>query len=150
MIVESFLAYLHLVAILTMVTFIASEAALCRVQWLNAAVVERLVRIDLIYGLSALTVLATGIARTAWGIKGAGWYWGNPLLYLKLALFVTVGLLSVLPTRRFRRWRAALRADASLPAEPEIAATRRLVMIQAHVIAVIPLVAVFLARGYGR
>ena len=33
MTLEAILAYLHLLAILTMVVFIASEAALCRVQW---------------------------------------------------------------------------------------------------------------------
>ena len=41
-------------------------------------------------------------------------------------------------------------ADGSLPGEAQIAKTRRLVMVQAHIIAVIPLLAVFLARGYGK
>ena len=149
MILESILAYLHILAILTMATFIASEAALCRMQWLNPAVVERLVRVDLIYGVSALAVLASGIARTWWGIKGTAWYWSNPLLYVKLALFIAIGLLSIRPTRTFQRWRRALRADGALPAAAEVLATRRLVMIQAHLIAVIPLAAVFLARGFG-
>ncbi len=150
MILESLLAYAHFLAILTMVVFIASEAALCRVQWLNAAVVERLARVDLIYGLSALTVLATGIARTVWGIKGTAWYWTNPLLHVKLTLFVIVGIVSIFPTLRYGRWRKTLRATGALPAEAEIRQTRRLVMVQAHLIALIPLVAVFLARGYGK
>ena len=59
---EAILAYLHLLAILTMVVFISSEAALCRVQWLNAAVVERLARVDRVYGIAAMMVLATGVA----------------------------------------------------------------------------------------
>ena len=57
MILESLLAYLHLVAIFTMVVFMASEAALCRTEWMSAAVVHRLVRLDLIYGIAALCVL---------------------------------------------------------------------------------------------
>ena len=73
---EPLLAYLHLLAILTMVVFMGSEAALCRVQWLNAAVVERLVLIDTIYGVSAAAVLLTGVARIVWGAKGSAWYWG--------------------------------------------------------------------------
>ena len=77
---EPLLAYLHLLAILTMVVFMGSEAALCRAQWLNAAVVERLVLIDTIYGVSAVTVLLTGLARIVWGAKGSAWYGGNPLL----------------------------------------------------------------------
>src|SRR4030095_15866213 len=54
MTLEAILAYLHFLAILTMVVFIASEAALCRVDWLNAAVVERLARVDMVYGIAAI------------------------------------------------------------------------------------------------
>lgn len=149
MTLEAILAYLHIAAILAMVVFISSEAALCRVQWINAAVVERLVRVDMVYGIAALTVLATGIARTWWGIKGTAWYWTNPLLHVKLTLFIVIGVLSIVPTMTYFRWRKALRASGTLPAEAEIKKTRRLVMIQAHLIAVIPLAAVFLARGFG-
>ena len=150
MTLEAILAYLHLLAILTMVVFVASEAALCRVQWLNAAVVERLARVDRIYGFAALAVLATGLARTLLGVKGTAWYWSNPLLHMKLTLFVVVGVISIFPTLTFLRWRKAVRADGSLPNEAQIARARRLVMVQAHIIAVIPLLAVFLARGYGK
>ena len=150
MTLEAILSYLHLLAILTMVVFVASEAALCRVQWLNAAVVERLAKVDRIYGIAALAVLATGVTRTLLGVKGTAWYWSNPLLHMKLTLFVVVGVISIFPTLAFLRWRKALRADGSLPDEAQIAKTRRLVMVQAHIIAVIPLLAVFLARGYGK
>lgn len=149
MTLEAILAYLHLLAILTMVVFIASEAALCRVEWLNAAVVERLAKVDRIYGIAAVAVIATGVARTWWGMKGTAWYWTNPLLHLKLTLFVIVGLISIFPTMRYLRWRKALRATGALPAEAEVRKTRKLVMIQAHLIALIPLAAVFLARGFG-
>jgi putative membrane protein len=60
-----------------------------------------------------------------------------------------VGLLSIGPTIRFLRWRRALRADGSLPAADEVRRVRKLVMVQAHIIPVIPLAAVFLARGFG-
>jgi len=150
MTLEAILAYLHLLAILTMVVFIASEAALCRVEWLNAAVVERLAKVDRVYGIAALAVIATGVARTWWGVKGTAWYWTNPLLHLKLTLFVVVGLISIVPTLRYLRWRQALRASGTLPAEAEVRKTRKLVMIQAHIIALIPLAAVFLARGFGK
>jgi putative membrane protein len=150
MTLEAILSYLHLLAILTMVVFVASEAALCRVQWLNAAVVERLAKVDRIYGIAALAVLATGVTRTLLGVKGTAWYWSNPLLHMKLTLFVVVGVISIFPTLTFLRWRKAVRADGSLPNEAQIARARRLIMVQAHIIAVIPLLAVFLARGYGK
>ena len=149
MALEAILAYLHLLAILTMVVFIASEAALCRIEWLNAKVVERLVRLDAIYAGAAVAVLATGVARTVWGVKGTAWYWTNPLLHIKLTLFVVVALLSIGPTRSYLRWRKRLRADGTLPTEAEVRKTRKLVMIEAHLIALVPLAAVFLARGFG-
>lgn len=149
MALEAILAYLHLLAILTMVVFIASEAALCRIEWLNAKVVERLVRLDAIYAGAAVAVLATGVARTIWGVKGTAWYWTNPLLHIKLTLFVVVALLSIGPTRSYLRWRKRLRADGTLPSEAEVRKTRKLVMIEAHLIALVPLAAVFLARGFG-
>lgn len=149
MALEAILAYLHLLAILTMVVFIASEAALCRIEWLNAKVVERLVRLDAIYAGAAVAVLATGVARTIWGVKGTAWYWANPLLHIKLTLFVVVALLSIGPTRSYLRWRKRLRADGTLPTEAEVRKTRKLVMIEAHLIALVPLAAVFLERGFG-
>jgi putative membrane protein len=148
MTLEAILAYLHFGAILALVVFISSEAALCRIEWLNAAVIERLARVDLLYGVSALAVLATGVARTWWGIKGTAWYWSQPLLHLKLTLFVVVAALSVFPTLSYLRWRKALRERGALPTEAEVRKTRRLVMIEAHLIALIPIAAVFLARGY--
>jgi putative membrane protein len=150
MTLEAILAYLHILAILTMVVFIASEAALCRVEWINKAVIERLARVDMVYGMAAVLVLATGVARTVWGVKGTSWYWTNPLLHVKLTLFIVIGIVSIFPTLTYMRWRKAVRASGALPAEAEVRKTRRLVMIQAHLIAVIPLFAVFLARGFGK
>lgn len=146
---EALLAYAHILAILTMVVFLASEAALCRAEWMNASVVERLRKIDLIYGIAAVAVLGTGLLRVFLGAKGASWYATNPLFYVKLALFVAIGLLSIQPTRMFARWQRTLKASGDLPGAAEILKARRLVMVQAHILPFIPLAAVFLARGFG-
>lgn len=146
---EALLAYAHLLAILTMVVFLASEAALCRSEWLNAAVVERLGKIDTVYNIAAGAVFFTGLARVFLGAKGGEWYGSNPLLYVKFGLFVVIGLVSIKPTILFRRWRRQLRADGSLPGAEQVRQARRLIMLQAHIVPFIPLAAVFLARGYG-
>lgn len=147
MLLESLLAYFHFAAILALVVFLTSEAALCRSEWLNAAAVHRLARVDFLYMLSAIAVLATGIARTIWGLKGAGWYWSQPLLHIKLTLFVVIGLLSIKPTRMFLRWKGALAAGGGLPPEVEIKQARRWVMVEAHLLVLVPLAASLLARG---
>ena len=148
MTLEAVLASLHLLAILTLVVFLSSQAALCRIEWMNAAVVERLARLDLIYGMAAVAVLGSGLARVFWGIKGASWYATQPLLHLKLTLFVAMVLLSIAPTLAFRRWRRALRATAALPPDSEVRKARRLVMVQSHGLPVVALIAVFWARGW--
>ena len=150
MTLEALLAYAHILAILTMVVFIASEAALCRPEWLNATVVERLVSVDRIYGIAASAVFLTGLARVFLGMKGASWYGGNWLLWVKLGLFAAIGLLSIRPTLRFIGWRKTLRASGALPSPDEVRQVRKWVMQQAHIIPLVPLAAVFLARGFGR
>jgi putative membrane protein len=105
--------------------------------------------VDRIYGISAGAILLTGIARTWWGIKGTSWYWHQPLLHLKLGLFIAVGLLSIKPTLMFIRWKRELAATGAMPSQDEVKTARKWVMVQAHIIALIPLAAVFLARGVG-
>ena len=62
MTLETLLAALHITAILTLVVFVSSAAALCRPEWFNGPLLERLARVDMIYGISAVAVLATGLA----------------------------------------------------------------------------------------
>jgi putative membrane protein len=147
MLLEAFLAYFHIAAILAVVVFLTSEAALCRPEWMNPAVVRRLARVDFLYMLAAMALLATGLARTWWGVKGTAWYWHQPLLHLKLTLFVLIGLMSIKPTILFTRWRKQLDAGGALPAPEEVRTARRWIMIEAHLLALVPLAATLLARG---
>lgn len=146
MLLESALAYLHITALLAVVVFLTSEAALCRPEWINAAIVRRLQTVDVIYLVAAMALLATGLARAWWGVKGSGWYWSQPLLHIKLTAFVVIGVLSLIPTFAFRRWARALPA---LPAPDEVRRVRRWIMIEAHLLMLVPIAAVMLARGVG-
>ncbi|WP_026435419.1 DUF2214 family protein [Acidovorax sp. JHL-9] len=148
MTLEAVLAALHLVAILTFVVFLSSQAALCRIEWLNAAVVERLVRLDVIYAVAGTVMVASGLARLIWGVKGASWYLSQPLFHLKITLVVAMVVLSFVPSLAFRRWHRTLRSTGALPDATEVARVRRLVMIQSHVLPVVAVIAVFWARGW--
>lgn len=148
MTLEAVLAALHIVAILTLVVFLSSQAALCRIEWLNAAVVERLARLDAIYAASAMALVATGLARVFFGVKGMSWYVSQPMFHFKITLVVAIAIVSIFPTIAFRRWLRQLRADGTLPDKSEVARVRRLVMLQAHAIPVVAVIAVFWARGW--
>lgn len=147
MTLETVLAYLHLMAILSWVVFISSTAALARVEWLNAAVVDRLVRVDLIANVGGVLVLLTGLARIAWGMKGAAWYGAQPLLWAKLAL-MAVMLAAGWRTRvQLLGWQRQLHSGGRLPQADEIATLRQRVMRSSHLMLLLPIAGVMLARG---
>ncbi|WP_313077103.1 DUF2214 family protein [Melaminivora sp.] len=146
---EALLAYAHIMTFLMLATFLTSETALCRADWVNPAVVRRLVRVNVLSLLSGVLVLASGLARIAWGVKGSGWYWAQPLLHAKITLLVLILALSLLAARRYRAWRGQLDAGGALPDAAQLKGTRRLVMWAAHLMVLVPLLAVFLARGVG-
>jgi putative membrane protein len=148
-IADALLAYAHFAAILTLGAFMSAEALLLRTK-LDASVIATLSRADLAVGIAAAVVLVSGLARLFYGAKGLGFYADNPLLYVKLGLFLVVGLISIVPTLRFLRWRGAAKADASFtPPQAEVKSAKRMVLLELHLFAFIPLAAVFMARGMG-
>jgi len=149
LITEALLAYAHIMAFLMLATFMTSETALCRKDWINPAVVRRLAWVNLLTLVSGGLVLLTGLARIGWGVKGSAWYWTQPLLHAKITLWAMMLLLSWLAGRRYAHWRKTMDEGGALPAEAELRSTRRLVMWAAHLMVIVPLLAVFLARGVG-
>lgn len=145
---DAILAYLHFAAIFALVWFFAKEWTLLRAG-AAALDTQRLVRADAGVGALAGSVLATGALRAVWGAKGWAFYAHNPVFHLKVGLFVLVGLLSIAPTRAFLRWHRARRADPAYRVpEAEWRAVRRWLMIELHLVALIPLAAVLMARGW--
>jgi putative membrane protein len=125
------------------------QAALCRPEWMNAAVVQRLARLDLIYGIAAVVLLLTGVARVLWGAKGMGWYVSQPLFHLKMTLFVLAALMSIKPTIDFRRWARPCRPSAAAAGRCRAPHTP-LDHVAVALMPVIAVIAVFWARGWWR
>jgi putative membrane protein len=149
MVLEAALAYLHLIALLTWVVFIGSSTALARAEWLTEASLARLAQVDRIAAIAAMAVLFTGIARVAWGIKGAGWYGGQPLLWAKLLLWLVMVIVGGRASRRIQGWERNRVAGRGLPDAVEVTAVRKRLLAASHLMIVVPLVAVCLARGLG-
>lgn len=142
------LPWLHYLAVWTMTGAAVTELYLLKIGSTPDAV-RLLPRVDRLYGIMAALVFITGLARVWHGAKGADYYWHNGLFHGMVGLFVLAALLSLLPTVRFIRWRRALEAGGALPAETELRSTRVLVHGQLTAIAVITLLIVLIARGYG-
>ncbi len=149
MIKDALLAYFHFAAIFLLFAFLTVEAMLLR-NPLDTVGVRLIARVDAWYGASAVMVLISGLLRWFMGAKGSAFYNPNPVFHAKVTLFVLVGLLSIKPTLQFLRWSRELKQNASfLPPLDEQKKLRRLVMIQLHLAAIIPLLAVLMARGIG-
>lgn len=146
---DAILAYLHFGAIFTLVWFLAKEWTLLRAG-AGKVDLERLALADAGFGMAAGVVVATGALRAIFGVKGWSFYEHNHVFWLKMALFAIVGLLSIAPTKTFLRWRRTRRQDAAYRVpETEWQRARRLVMIELHLLALIPLAAVIMSRGLG-
>jgi putative membrane protein len=146
---EALMAYLHFSGMILLAVTLAIELLVC-VPGMGPAGVRLLSRTDLGYLAAAIVVLATGIARLFWFAKGAAFYAGNPVFWVKLALFVAVGLISIPPTLQFVRWSRGLKAgDDTIVKDWEVVRARRYILVELCLFAAIPLMATLMARGIG-
>jgi len=144
---DALLAYLHFFAIFGTFSLLAAELVLCR-PGIRGDALHRLRKLDGAYGGLAALLLVSGLLRLFFGAKGSAFYLGNPVFHAKITLFVAVGLLSIAPTLRFGRWsKAALRTPDEAPDAAAVGAVRRMIHIELTLLALIPLLAVLMARG---
>lgn len=109
----------------------------------------RLFAADNVWGVAALLWLVTGLLRAFGGLeKGSAFYLASRLFWLKLALFAVVGLLEVWPMVTFLRWRRAL-ARGIVPDTSAAPALGHVNHAQLALLAIIVVVASFMARGFG-
>lgn len=147
--VEPLVAYLHYLSIVLTGGFLIAEMVVCR-PGMTEEQRRRLPGIDVVFFVSALAALATGLLRLFFYAKGVGFYLGNPFFWAKMALYVSVAVLSIKPTLTFGRWKRALAAGSGAPAADEITSVRRILHIEVALFALMPLMAVLMARGIGR
>ena len=150
MLLDAVLAYLHYTAIFMLFSFMVAEVMLMR----GTLDLERLLllgRVDLWYFGSAAAALLTGFLRLGLGAKGASFYTDHWPVYAKIGLFLVVGLVSIKPTLTFIRWKRMMERDPAWQVpDDERRGVRRLLVLQLHLAALIPVFAVMMARGLGR
>lgn len=98
MTIEILLRNVHFISIFTIVGALFSEHLLLK-KSLSRSEVGRLAKIDGVYGLEVLVLLAAD--PTLWlGAYGrpAEFYSNNPLFHTKITFFIAIGILSIYPT----------------------------------------------------
>jgi putative membrane protein len=140
-------AFLHHLCAFTLVAAVAIEFTLIR-QELTLASARRLQVTDIVLGISAGALLVIGLLRVFFFEKGAEYYWHSHAFLAKFALFIIIGLLSIVPTLEFLSWRDAIAAGQA----PVMDAAKRkrvtmIIHIELAAIVVILLCAAIMARG---
>jgi putative membrane protein len=106
---------------------------------------------DIFWGMAAVIWLVTGLARAFAGLeKGTDYYLHNPMFHLKITLFILLVLLEMKPMIQLTKWRAKVRSTPGfVPTQEDLQPLMRLNFIELHIVAIIPFVAAFMARGFG-
>lgn len=84
---QAIVAYLHYLSIFLLFALLVLQHRLLRLP-LDLERARSLAAIDRGYGLCALAVLASGLARVLWYGKGVDYYLHNGLFHAKVGLFV--------------------------------------------------------------
>lgn len=135
--------YAHLLGILFLFACLVAEHLLIKPE-LSRQEVKRLAIIDSVYGGAALLTLLAGLLLWFAVGKPAGFYNSNPVFHVKVTLFIGVGLLSIYPTQFFIRKRRSRQELVVVPRN-----LIRVIRVELLVLLLLPLMAVFMAQGYG-
>jgi putative membrane protein len=136
--------YFHFITIFTLVASVVAEHLLLKPR-MTRAEINRMARIDTVYGVSAILVVAAGL--TLWfGVgKPAAFYNTNPILHTKVGLAVLMGIFSIWPTVFFMKNR---KGDPTEAVEvPSI--VKLMIRLELLLILIIPLLASLMAKGVG-
>jgi putative membrane protein len=140
-------AFLHHLAAFTLVAALAVEFVLIR-QPITLENARRMLLVDGIYGASAALLLVVGLLRVFFFEKGAAYYFSNHAFLSKLALFILVALLSVIPTLEILGWRKAVQAGRAPDVDArKLVRIRKLLHWELAGIVFILLFAAMMARG---
>jgi putative membrane protein len=142
---EIILRYLHFISIFAIVGSLVSEHLLLKKE-LTRAEIGRLARIDAVYGVAAVTLLAVGLTLWLGSVgKPAVYYSKNWVFHTKITFFAMVGLLSIYPTVFFIKNRKGDKNEVV----PVPKAVFWMLRFELLLLFIIPLLAGLMARGVG-
>jgi putative membrane protein len=145
----SLFAFLHHIAAFTLFAALVVELILIR-EVLTVGTARRLQVADMVFGISAGVLIVVGLLRVFYFEKGAYYYFHTWTFIAKLALFVIVGLVSIVPTLEFLSWRKAVKQGQAPSVSPDkVRALRSIMHWELVGLVVIILMAALMAKGVG-
>jgi len=146
---SALVAYIHYLGIIFCFGSLLFERLTLKVD-LNRNETISMIIADLVYGLAGVAILVTGILRVKYFGQAGDFYTANPVFWIKVSLYVLVGLLSLYPTTTYILWAIPISKN-KLPEISENLVKRFRFIITTELIgfATIPLFATLMARGVG-
>ncbi|WP_017443974.1 DUF2214 family protein [Gayadomonas joobiniege] len=140
---ELVVRYFHFLGIFFLVSAMVAQHLLIEAEMSKKQFIK-LVRIDAMYGISALIVFLTGM--TLWHAVGkpAEFYTGNFLFHIKFTLFIVAAVLSLPATVFYLKNRNFSGSHIQIPKKYLM-----FLRVQKLIILIIPALAVCMARGVG-
>ncbi|NOS56406.1 MAG: DUF2214 family protein [Cyclobacteriaceae bacterium] len=142
---EIMLRYIHFISIFAIVGSLVAEHLLLKKE-LTRQELDRLSRIDAVYGIAAVVLVAAGLTLWLGSIgKPAVYYSRNWIFLTKIGLFSLIGILSIYPTVFFIKSRKGNPEEKiKIPS-----AIFWMLRVEILLLFVIPLLAGMMARGVG-
>jgi putative membrane protein len=142
---EITLRYVHFISIFAIVGSLVSEHLLLK-KTLSRKDIGRIAKIDAVYGIAALTLLAAGLTLWLGGFgKPTYFYSKNWIFHTKVTLFAFIGILSIWPTIFFLKNRKG-NADEIVNIPTSVFMMLRIELL---LLFIIPLLAGLMAHGVG-
>jgi putative membrane protein len=137
--------YLHFIAVFAIVGAIIAEQFMISSN-MSKKEIKLLAKVDALYGIGALLVLAAGLILWFWVGKHAEFYTRNWIFHTKLTLFVLMGLLSIYPTIFFLKSSRGVDLDTMIKVPPAVLVCLRAELL---LLIIIPILATLMSLGIG-
>ena len=146
---SALVAYVHYLGIILCYGALIFERIILKINLSKNETIS-IIMADVVYGIAGLAILITGILRVKYYGQGAEFYTNNPIFWLKVSLYVLVGLLSLYPTITYILWAIPLSKN-KLPVISENLVKRFRLIITTELVgfAIIPFFATLMSRGIG-
>lgn len=142
-------AFLHHASAFILFAALVVEFVLIR-STLTVESARKILRADMVLGISASVLLLVGLARVFHFEKGAAYYFSTWSFIAKLVLFLLAALISLIPTVEFMRWRTAVRAGQVPTVTPEkMKSLHSIIHLEMAAVVLIILFAAMMAKGVG-
>lgn len=140
---EIFVRYLHFLGIITLASALIGEHLLISKE-MSLKSFKKLIIVDAIYGVGAITTLGGGALLWFAVGKPAEFYSYNFIFHIKLTVFLLIGILSIFPTVYFLRNRKTAFESIIIPNY-----IVKIIRVELVLLVLLPLLGTLISRGIG-